>query len=98
MQCNLALDAGIRPRLHLEDASRAAIDFIRYFVQAVLEKAAPYPDSLRPKIPDLRYTWFKPFPTKTFLSPEAYRSCSKLFGPTALGRLTLSFTLIMTQA
>jgi isopropylmalate/homocitrate/citramalate synthase len=45
----LALDAGIRPRLHLEDASRAAIDFIRYFVQAVLERAAPYPDSLRPK-------------------------------------------------
>jgi isopropylmalate/homocitrate/citramalate synthase len=44
----LALDAGIRPRLHLEDASRAAIDFIRYFVQAVLERAAPYPDSLRP--------------------------------------------------
>jgi hypothetical protein len=35
----LALDAGIRPRLHLEDASRAAIDFIRYFVQVVLERA-----------------------------------------------------------
>jgi isopropylmalate/homocitrate/citramalate synthase len=45
----LALDAGIRPRLHLEDASRASIDFIRYFVEAVLQKAADYPDSLRPK-------------------------------------------------
>ena len=45
----LAFDAGIRPRLHLEDASRASIDFIRYFVGAVLEKAAGYPDSLRPK-------------------------------------------------
>jgi len=45
----LAFDAGIRPRLHLEDASRAAIDFIRYFVGTVLEKAARYPDSLRPK-------------------------------------------------
>ncbi len=45
----LAFDAGIRPRLHLEDASRASIDFIRYFVRAVLEKAALYPDSLRPK-------------------------------------------------
>src|ERR1700738_2764014 len=45
----LALDAGIRPRLHLEDASRAAIDFIRYFIEAVLKKAACYPDSLRPK-------------------------------------------------
>jgi isopropylmalate/homocitrate/citramalate synthase len=45
----LTLDAGIRPRLHLEDASRAAIDFIRSFVEAVLEKSAHYPDSLRPK-------------------------------------------------
>src|SRR6202043_1507720 len=46
----LALDAGIRPRLHLEDASRAATDFIRYFIEAVLGKAAGYPDTLRPKI------------------------------------------------
>lgn len=45
----LALDAGIRPRLHLEDASRAVIDFIRHFVAMVLEKAACYPTSLRPK-------------------------------------------------
>ena len=45
----LALDAGIRPRLHLEDASRAATDFIRYFIEAVLGKAAGYPDTLRPK-------------------------------------------------
>lgn len=44
-----ALDSGIRPRLHLEDASRASIDFIRFFAAAVLEKAAPYPDHLRPK-------------------------------------------------
>jgi citrate (Re)-synthase len=45
----LALDAGIRPRLHLEDASRAAIDFIRRFVEAVLAKADQYPGTLRPK-------------------------------------------------
>jgi isopropylmalate/homocitrate/citramalate synthase len=45
----LALDAGIRPRLHLEDASRASTDFIRYFVGAVLERAALYPDDLRPR-------------------------------------------------
>jgi isopropylmalate/homocitrate/citramalate synthase len=45
----LALDAGIRPRLHLEDASRAAIQFIRYFVEAVLGKASRYPNNLRPK-------------------------------------------------
>jgi isopropylmalate/homocitrate/citramalate synthase len=44
-----ALDAGIRPRLHLEDASRAAIQFIRYFVEAVLERASRYPNTLRPK-------------------------------------------------
>ena len=45
----LSLDAGIRPRLHLEDASRAATDFILYFVEAVLRRAAAYPDVLRPK-------------------------------------------------
>jgi isopropylmalate/homocitrate/citramalate synthase len=45
----LALDAGIRPRLHLEDASRAATDFIRYFIEAVLGKAAGYSNALRPK-------------------------------------------------
>jgi citrate (Re)-synthase len=45
----LALDAGIRPRLHLEDASRADIQFIRHFVEAVLEKASRYPKSLQPK-------------------------------------------------
>jgi isopropylmalate/homocitrate/citramalate synthase len=45
----MTLDAGIRPRLHLEDASRAEIDFIRSFVQAALEKASRYPGALRPK-------------------------------------------------
>lgn len=45
----MTLDAGIRPRLHLEDASRAEIKFIRSFVQAALEMASSYPDSLRPK-------------------------------------------------
>jgi isopropylmalate/homocitrate/citramalate synthase len=45
----MALDAGIRPRLHLEDATRADINFVVKFVQAVLEKAASFPISLRPK-------------------------------------------------
>ncbi len=45
----MTLDAGIRPRIHLEDASRADIDFIRLFVQKTLDKAARYPSSLRPK-------------------------------------------------
>ena len=46
---NRTLDAGIRPRLHLEDISRADIDFVRSFVQSVLERASQYPGSLRPK-------------------------------------------------
>lgn len=44
-----ALDAGIRPRLHLEDATRAPLDVIRWFVGAVQEVAASYGDALRPK-------------------------------------------------
>lgn len=45
----LALEAGIRPRLHLEDATRAPIDFIVEFIEAVRDIAAPYGDALRPK-------------------------------------------------
>jgi isopropylmalate/homocitrate/citramalate synthase len=45
----LALESGIRPRLHLEDATRAPIDVIIEFVDAVREVAAPYGDDLRPK-------------------------------------------------
>jgi isopropylmalate/homocitrate/citramalate synthase len=45
-----ALDAGIRPRLHLEDATRAPMDFMRPFVEAVLNIAEPYGPALRPKI------------------------------------------------
>ena len=44
-----ALDAGIRPRLHLEDATRAPLDFIRPFVEAVMAMCAPYGEALRPK-------------------------------------------------
>lgn len=46
----MTLDAGIRPRLHLEDATRAPMEFIRPFVETVLEVSAPYGLSLRPKI------------------------------------------------
>jgi 2-phosphinomethylmalic acid synthase len=45
----ITLDAGIRPRLHLEDATRAPIEFMQAFVAAVLEIAAPYGNALRPK-------------------------------------------------
>jgi isopropylmalate/homocitrate/citramalate synthase len=44
-----ALDAGIRPRLHLEDATRAPMDFLRPFIEAVLIAAKPYGEELRPK-------------------------------------------------
>lgn len=43
------LDAGIRPRLHLEDATRASMDFIKPFIEAVLEISQAYGPHLRPK-------------------------------------------------
>lgn len=43
----MVVDAGIRPRLHLEDATRAPMDFIQPFVEAV--QAICEPAGLRPK-------------------------------------------------
>src|SRR5918912_1129039 len=43
------LDAGLRPRLHLEDATRAPREFILPFVEAVQEVASQYPDVAPPK-------------------------------------------------
>ncbi|MFZ5992275.1 MAG: pyruvate carboxyltransferase [Deinococcota bacterium] len=43
----MALDAGIRPRLHLEDATRAPLEFMLPLVENALELAEPY--GLRPK-------------------------------------------------
>jgi citrate (Re)-synthase len=45
----MTLDAGIRPRLHLEDATRAPMDFMRPFIETVLEVAVGYGPELRPK-------------------------------------------------
>jgi isopropylmalate/homocitrate/citramalate synthase len=45
----MALDAGIRPRLHLEDATRAPMDFMVPFVEAVLAMSASYGSELRHK-------------------------------------------------
>ena len=36
------LDAGLRPRLHLEDATRAPEEFVLPFAQAVIDACAPY--------------------------------------------------------
>ncbi|HEX7083523.1 MAG TPA: hypothetical protein VF186_05380 [Gaiellaceae bacterium] len=43
------LDAGLRPRLHLEDATRAPREFVLPFVEAVQELAAGYPEIAPPK-------------------------------------------------
>ena len=43
------LDAGLRPRLHLEDATRAPEEFVLPFVEAAIAAAAPYGSALRPK-------------------------------------------------
>ncbi|NUQ04231.1 MAG: pyruvate carboxyltransferase [Anaerolineae bacterium] len=45
----LTLEAGIRPRLHLEDATRAPLDFMLPFVEAVMQIAQPYGEAQRPK-------------------------------------------------
>lgn len=43
------LDAGIRPRLHLEDATRAPREFLLPFVEAVLDAARTYAPAQRPR-------------------------------------------------
>lgn len=43
------LDSGLRPRLHLEDATRAPIDLILSFVEACLKAAGSYDDDQRPR-------------------------------------------------
>ena len=43
------LDAGLRPRLHLEDATRAPREFLLPFVEAVQEATSRYSDVGRPK-------------------------------------------------
>jgi isopropylmalate/homocitrate/citramalate synthase len=45
----MTLDAGIRPRLHLEDATRASTGFLLAFVAAVMKIADRYPQRLSPK-------------------------------------------------
>ena len=44
-----ALEHGVRPRLHLEDATRAPLEFILPFVEAVMRKAEGHDEGLRPK-------------------------------------------------
>jgi isopropylmalate/homocitrate/citramalate synthase len=45
----MTLDTGVRPRLHLEDATRASTDYILAFVEKVLKLASRYSLDLRPK-------------------------------------------------
>lgn len=43
------LDAGLRPRLHLEDATRAPEEFVLPFAEAAIAVTEPYGPALRPK-------------------------------------------------
>ncbi|WP_380084070.1 hypothetical protein [Deinococcus lacus] len=43
------LDAGLRPRLHLEDATRASREFILPFVEEVQNLASAFPEAQAPK-------------------------------------------------
>lgn len=43
------LDAGIRPRVHFEDTTRAPVDVVRYVTERVLALAAPYGPALSPR-------------------------------------------------
>ncbi len=45
----VTLDAGIRPRLHLEDSTRAPLDFMQPFIEAAQTLAEPYGEAQRPK-------------------------------------------------
>jgi isopropylmalate/homocitrate/citramalate synthase len=45
----MTLDSGIRPRLHLEDATRADPAFLASFVEAVMQTASKYPATFCPK-------------------------------------------------
>lgn len=45
----VVLDAGLRPRLHLEDATRAPEEFVLPFTEAVKEIADGYPEIAPPK-------------------------------------------------
>lgn len=45
----IALEAGIKPRVHLEDTTRAPVDFVKWLVEAVLDLARLYPENLRPR-------------------------------------------------
>jgi 2-phosphinomethylmalic acid synthase len=45
----LALEHGIRPRVHLEDTTRAPVEFVQSLVEAVLRVAARYPGELAPR-------------------------------------------------
>jgi len=46
----MALDAGIRPRLHLEDATRAPMEFVLPFIEAVMRLANGYGPRCAPKV------------------------------------------------
>ncbi|MER8224382.1 pyruvate carboxyltransferase [Streptomyces sp. NPDC094143] len=46
---SMALDHGIKPRVHLEDTTRSDPDFVRALVEEVLRISAVYPAELQPR-------------------------------------------------
>ena len=50
----VTVEAGIRPRLHLEDATRAPMDFMQPFIEAVQEICAPR-HGLASQVPGVRH-------------------------------------------
>jgi hypothetical protein len=45
----MVLEAGVRPRVHLEDTTRAPVDFVQWLVEAILRRADRYGPELRPR-------------------------------------------------
>jgi len=71
----VTLEAGIRPRLHLEDATRAPMDFMLPFIEAVMALAAPYGPDLRPKF-RAATRWASACPMRTWPCLGACRAFS----------------------
>lgn len=45
----MVLDCGIRPRVHLEDTTRAPVEYVQWLIEAVLERATHFPVELGPR-------------------------------------------------
>jgi isopropylmalate/homocitrate/citramalate synthase len=103
------LDSGLRPRLHLEDATRAPREFILPFVEAVQEVASDYSDIAPPKfricdtmglgLPYENIAWPRSVPRQVRALREAGVSAEELeFHPHNDTHLVLANCLAALQA